>query len=129
MLLLSMRRVMNWCLPEGSGFLVGMFYSLPNFNLILTPCSDCSDKAFQAHKLIHWKYSLNEAVIEILESQRHLTQRKIAKRRAASSEERWVYADNIVQAWKADGTIRSLYQEFKKMMDTARTYEPRRYGR
>lgn len=99
------------------------------FSLILTASSDCSDKAFQAHKLIHWKHSLNQAVIEILEDHRHLTQRKMAKLKAASADERWEYADNVVQTWKADGTIRNLYQEFKKMMDTARTYEPRRYGR
>lgn len=72
---------------------------------------------------------MNQAVIEILEDGRHLTERKIAKRAAATADERWAYADEVVQAWTADGTIHGLYREFKQMMDTARTFEPRRYGR
>lgn len=99
------------------------------FDQVLTAHSDCSDKAFQAHKLIHWRYSLNQAVIETLEEDGHLSDRKIAKRERSTADERWEYADKIVQDWKTKGIIAELYREFKKMMETARAYEPRRYGR
>lgn len=56
-----------------------------------------------------------------------MTQRKIARRDASSEEEREAYADEIVQTLIDDGTINSLYREFKDMMETARSYEPRRY--
>lgn len=94
---------------------------------ILTPCRDCSDKAFLAHKFIHWKYSLNDAVGDILQNGGHMTERKIARRDASSEEERVAYADKVVQTWIDDRTIHSLYREFKEMMENARAYEPRRY--
>lgn len=72
---------------------------------------------------------MNQTIIENLEFGRHLTERKIAKRAAATAAERWAYADKVLQEWKADGTVHNLYRQFKQMMDTARTFEPRRYGR
>jgi hypothetical protein len=97
--------------------------------LVLTATSDCAEKASIANKLIHWKYYLNEAVTDILDEEDHLTDAKIAEREEATSDARWMYADSLVEAWRGNGTVTNLYREFKKMMDTARTYEPRRYGR
>jgi hypothetical protein len=70
---------------------------------------------------------LNEAVGEILQNGGHMTQRRIARRDASSEEEREAYADQVVQTLIDDGTINGLYREFKDMMETARSYEPRRY--
>ena len=56
-----------------------------------------------------------------------MTARKIAEREAATPEEREAIADEVVEKWTADGTIHGLYRQFKEMMETARSYEPRRY--
>ena len=89
--------------------------------------SDCSDKAHQAHKLIHWRHSLNIAVSDFLMIRRNMTEAKIAEREAATADEREAYADKVVEKWTTDGTIHGLYRQFKEMMETARSYEPRRY--
>jgi hypothetical protein len=66
-------------------------------------------------------------VSDFLEIRRHMTARKIAEREAATLEEREAIADEVVEKWTADGTIHGLYRQFKEMMETARSYEPRRY--
>jgi hypothetical protein len=93
------------------------------------PRSDCSEKAFQAHKLIHWRHALNEVVTEKLEKAGHLTDERIARRLAASPDRRWKKADKLFQEWKTEGRVDRLWLDFKKMMEEARNYEPKRYGR
>ncbi|KAI0995839.1 hypothetical protein K3495_g12342 [Podosphaera aphanis] len=73
----------------------------------------CKMNAKYAHSLIHWKFFLNEWVISELLQQGHLKLEEVSKRDRMSLEERNQHANLIIDAWEANGTIPSLYQNWK----------------
>jgi hypothetical protein len=80
----------------------------------------CKSNAEQAHTLIHWKWSLNQWVLENLEAKGYLTPAKIVEREKMKTKQRREYANGIVDKWERDGQIKSLYSDFKGQREVAR---------
>jgi hypothetical protein len=82
--------------------------------------SVCRDNAQQAHALIHWKYALNEWVIDQLENEGYLTPDKLAEREKMKAKKRRDHANEVVDGWEATGIIKNLYRDFKSQLEAAR---------
>ena len=82
--------------------------------------SVCRDNAQQAHALIHWKYALNEWVIDQLENEGYLTPDKLAEREKMKAKKRRDYANELVDGWEATGILKTLYRDFKGQLEAAR---------
>ncbi len=95
---------------------------------ILTPPRFCKANAQTAHSLIHWKYALNEWVIDRLKSDGHLTATKLAEREGWNIKKRNKYANHIVDDWEDEKEIKSLYRDFKIHLETAREGKPTRWS-
>lgn len=70
--------------------------------------------------LIHWKYALNEWVVDSLENEGQLVPLKLAARDRMKPKHRLRDANNIVDEWEANGQIKTLYRDFKSQLETAR---------
>ncbi|KAH8812067.1 hypothetical protein F5884DRAFT_784282 [Xylogone sp. PMI_703] len=91
--------------------------------------STCASNAEWAHRLSHWKYELNEWVVDNLRGEGYLSGEELAKKERLKSREKREYANAIVDKWENEGTIRSLYTDFKRNMEAARATKTQRYGR
>jgi hypothetical protein len=80
----------------------------------------CKSNAEQAHTLIHWKWNLNQWVLDNLEAEGYLTPAKIVEREKMKTKQRREYANGIVDKWERDGQIKSLYRDFKGQREVAR---------
>jgi hypothetical protein len=80
----------------------------------------CKSNAEQAHTLLHWKWNLNEWVLDNLETEGYLTPAKIVDREKMKAKQRREYANAIVDNWERDGQIKSLYRDFKGQREVAR---------
>ncbi|KAL8966695.1 MAG: hypothetical protein Q9183_003253 [Haloplaca sp. 2 TL-2023] len=81
---------------------------------------DCNAKAVIAHRLLHWRYVLNTDVMDLLEAKGELTPYKVVQRDRLNQSKRQREADAVVDTLDQDGEIRTLYDEFKAMMKSAR---------
>ncbi|KAG0648905.1 hypothetical protein D0Z07_4610 [Hyphodiscus hymeniophilus] len=73
-----------------------------------------------AHSLIHWKYALNEWVIDQLETEGYLTPEQLAEREKMKAKKRREYANALVDGWEETGIIKNLYADFKRQLESAR---------
>jgi hypothetical protein len=90
----------------------GKVYSLGRF---------CMANAKTAHTLHHWKVHLSSWVVDHLrEKMGELTPAKIVERDGWKVGKRRKDADRIVAEMDRDGTIKSLYKEYKSEIDAAR---------
>ncbi|KAL3423218.1 hypothetical protein PVAG01_04965 [Phlyctema vagabunda] len=89
----------------------------------------CASNARIAHSLIHWKHELNEWVLEHLKQQGFLTPAQLAQRDKMKSKARKKLAYSIVDDWAADGSIKNLYGDFKRSLETAREGPQDRWGK
>ncbi|KAH8600368.1 hypothetical protein B0O99DRAFT_610560 [Bisporella sp. PMI_857] len=80
----------------------------------------CFSNAQHAHTLIHWKYALNDWVVDNLANTGELTPTKLAARDKMNAKKRANYANDLVDQWAVDGVIRDLYRDFKGQLDAAR---------
>jgi hypothetical protein len=87
---------------------------------LIVSISVCRANAQQAHTLIHWKYALNEWVVDQLETEDYLTPEKLAEREKMKAKQRRDYANNLVDEWERNGVIKSLYGDFKRQLEAAR---------
>jgi hypothetical protein len=85
----------------------------------LTGChaSHCSSKAQTAHTLLHWRYHVNEWVVDYLESQDMLRDDQVLQR------SRWS------QTRQAAGDIDRLWRDFRFIVRAARDTKVRRVSR
>lgn len=88
----------------------------------------CHENAYTAHMLIHWKYSLNEWVIDSLENEGQLAPAKLAARDRMKPKQRLKDANSIVDSWEANGQIQELYRDFKNQLQTARESKQGRWN-
>lgn len=95
----------------------------------MTHHSVCRDNAQQAHTLIHWKYALNEWVVDQLTGEGYLSPESLAEREKMKAKERRNYANNLVDAWEKDGIIKGLYRDFKRQLEAARESNQGRWER
>lgn len=81
--------------------------------------SVCKSNAETAHKLTHWKYGLNEWVVDQLKEEGYFTPKNLAAREELSTKKRSQLALDITDLWEKKGELRSLYSELKGALDSA----------
>lgn len=87
--------------------------------LTTIPNRDCMRNARTAHAFAHWKYHLNDWVVDHLKDRRELTSGKIVTRDGWSTKKRRKDAERIVDEMETEGEIKSLYKDFRLEIDTA----------
>ncbi|ERF71706.1 hypothetical protein EPUS_05578 [Endocarpon pusillum Z07020] len=82
----------------------------------------CAANAELAHKFTHWKYNLNEDLMQYLDSQGVLSAEEIVRRERSKGgqRKREKEAEEIVDQMKATGVIDDLWKGFKADLDDAR---------
>lgn len=80
----------------------------------------CCANAETSHALHHWRYALNQWVLEWLTRRGHTTAGKIVERERWSTKKRTQYANDVVDGMEASGEVRVLYKEFKENLQAAR---------
>lgn len=73
-----------------------------------------------AHTLIHWRYHLNEWVVDYLKNQSVFTDSNILERERWSQKRRTKYANETVDAMEGDGEIDRLFRDFNMNVKTAK---------
>ncbi|KAK4992247.1 hypothetical protein LTR50_001227 [Elasticomyces elasticus] len=91
--------------PEDTTFYVGKF---------------CMANARTAHALEHWRFHLNEWIIDYLEAEGYSAPEKIVERDKWSTKKRRRYAEKVADAMENSGEIRKLYQDYRNEIDEAR---------
>lgn len=81
----------------------------------------CCANAEIAHALHHWRYALNQTVLEWLATHGHLTPDKIVQREKWSQKKRAKDANKIVDGMEEEGVMKILYRQFKENLDAARS--------
>ncbi|RMD41950.1 hypothetical protein DV735_g3145, partial [Chaetothyriales sp. CBS 134920] len=82
--------------------------------------SHCAANAQMGHKLTHWKYHLNEAVLQYLEEQNLLSADSVVARDKLSNKKREKEAEAVVDGMAAVGKIAQLWRDFQADLDDAR---------
>ena len=82
--------------------------------------SHCAANAQSGHKLTHWKYHLNEAVITYLEEQGVLSAEAIVAREKLKHKKREREAEAIIDSMEETGKMHELWKEFQADLDDAR---------
>ncbi len=95
-------------------------HSLNKRSLTVTTISVCKANAEQAHALHHWKFALNELVVQVLEQDGELEPQKLVEREKMKRKKRTEYANRVVDNWGATRRIKDLWSDFKNMTGTAR---------
>lgn len=88
----------------------------------------CKVNAEQAHTLIHWKWHLNDWVVNRLEKDGLCSPEWLVKRDKMNAKARTANANDIVDQWEAQGQIKILYRDFKNQKDTARELKAKSRG-
>ena len=80
----------------------------------------CAANAQMGHKLTHWKWNLNNSLMEYLESQGVLSADAIVAREKMNKKQREKEAENIVDEMEDTGQIAEFWDEFGNDLDDAR---------
>lgn len=91
----------------------------------------CFRKAQTAHLLIHWKHELYQWVLDTLEREGELKEKKIVKRDQMKARERRDYANGVVDRWAVKGgEIDGLWRDYDAQIKVAEeTVLDRKFGR
>ncbi|KAK7557612.1 hypothetical protein IWX49DRAFT_73257 [Phyllosticta citricarpa] len=103
--------------------------SIPSADHIFHTGVHCKTNAQTAHALAHWRYHLNEWVVDWLRAEDHLTAEKIVERDNMSTGQRRRYANEVVDDMAERGEIQLLYKHFRAEIDTARNAKQASWGR
>lgn len=79
----------------------------------------CQQNASTAHALEHWRYNLNEWVVEYLRSKGYLKPKKIVERDAWKTKKRRKFANKVTDEMEESGEIATLYKVFKAEIEAA----------
>ena len=93
--------------------------ALPSSNTRYYVGKFCMRNARTAHAFTHWKYHLNEWVVDYLKQEDHLTADKIVERDGWSTKRKCAYAYEVVDKMEADGEVKALHRDFKNEIETA----------
>lgn len=86
----------------------------------LTDSRFCCANAEMSHALHHWRYALNESVLDWLAADGHLTPEKILERENLRRKKREKLANRIVDGMETRGVMKVLYKQFKENLAAAR---------
>ncbi|MCJ1387042.1 hypothetical protein MMC17_010171 [Xylographa soralifera] len=99
-------------------------FSLPSVDKQYYVGRNCKENAEIAHSLLHWRYHLNDWILDWLRNEGYETPEKIVERDKWSIKKRSDYANKVVDEMEKKGEIRALYRDFKINLDIARNYKP-----
>ncbi|KAJ5301458.1 hypothetical protein PENANT_c009G09930 [Penicillium antarcticum] len=94
--------------PEGTHFYLGR---------------TCKGRADLAHTLIHWRYHLNEWVIDYLNGSGHMHDDEILRRNNLSTKKKTRHANHVLDQMVACGIVDGLWRDFHISLRTAREKE------
>ncbi|KZF26613.1 hypothetical protein L228DRAFT_243100 [Xylona heveae TC161] len=89
----------------------------------------CKANAESAHTLIHWRFHLNEWVVDHLEQKGYMDPEQIVQRAKWSNNKRRDHANEIVDVMEQEGEIRNLWRDFRANLEAAREAKTDPYGR
>lgn len=81
----------------------------------------CCLNAETAHALTHWRYHLNEWVVDELRRRGLFEPDAILTREPWNTKKRSVYANGIMKQLQQSGEIARLYRDFKNNLNRAGT--------
>ncbi|KAI5307533.1 hypothetical protein KEM55_008052, partial [Ascosphaera atra] len=80
----------------------------------------CKTKAEMAHTLLHWRFHLNEWVVDFLANQDIYNDKQVVRREKWSTKRRTKYANKIVDMMVEVGEVNSLWRDFNNNVKIAR---------
>ncbi|PGH31828.1 hypothetical protein GX50_05380 [[Emmonsia] crescens] len=87
----------------------------------------CKTKATMAHTLIHWRYDLNEWIIDYLKRKGIFSDNEILEREHWSQKKRTKYANQVVDDMEEGGEINRLWRDFSTNLKAARETKESRW--
>ncbi|KAJ5135304.1 uncharacterized protein N7515_004582 [Penicillium bovifimosum] len=96
---------------------------LPPENYMFFLGSQCKARAALAHTLTHWRYHLNEWVIDYLERTGHMDDDEILRRNNLSIKRRTRNANDVLDSMTAAGEVDRLWRDFHINLKSAREKE------
>lgn len=97
----------------------GQETELPDASKVYYIGKFCMRNARVAHQLHHWRFHLNEWIVDYLKEQGHLTPEKILRRDGQSTSKRGRAANKVVEQMEQSGEIKNLYRDFQHEIDAA----------
>ena len=82
--------------------------------------STCKANAEKVHNLTHWKYHLNEWILDWLTNRGYFTDAEIVQRARMSDTKLRKYANEVVDRMEQDGEIEQLYRHLRLSINEAR---------
>jgi hypothetical protein len=88
-------------------------------------CSNrqCKARAQLAHTLTHWRYHLNEWVIDFLDRTGHMESDEILRRNDMSVKRRTRNANDVLDSMTGSGEVDKLWRDFHINLKSAREKE------
>ncbi|KAJ5682385.1 hypothetical protein N7462_005550 [Penicillium macrosclerotiorum] len=80
----------------------------------------CKSNAYMAHTLTHWRYHLNEWVVDYLRRKGHMEDSEVLRRNNLSQKRKTRNAIDIIEQMAAAGEIENLYRDFHIHLKAAR---------
>ncbi|KAJ9637765.1 hypothetical protein H2201_004200 [Coniosporium apollinis] len=93
---------------------------VPDESIVYNLGKTCKQNAEIAHTLEHWRYHLNDWVVEYLKAEGYTAPEKIVERDEWSTKKRQKYANEIADEMERTGEIKRLYRDYRNEVDTAR---------
>ncbi|KAI9886351.1 MAG: hypothetical protein M1823_001859 [Watsoniomyces obsoletus] len=94
--------------------------SIPDEDAEFLVGKHCGANAEFAHKLLHWRYSLNLHIMEYLKANGHLAPEKILERDNWSIKKKGQYAEKILEEMEAEGVLAHVNNMFQDGLNKAR---------
>lgn len=85
----------------------------------------CMQNAKTAHALTHWRFHLNEWVVDYLDAEGYSTPEKIVERDGWSTKKRRRYANKVVDSMENTGEIKRLHRDFRHEIEDAQNKKVR----
>ncbi|KAL2820778.1 hypothetical protein BJX63DRAFT_284340 [Aspergillus granulosus] len=95
-------------------------YTLPDENKRFYLGRHCMKNAEMAHTLTHWRYHLNEWVVEHLRTTGYMSDKKIIKRSHMSQKKKNKHAAKAFIKMAQSGEVKKLWRDFHINLRTAR---------
>ncbi|KAL2005468.1 hypothetical protein VTN00DRAFT_2679 [Thermoascus crustaceus] len=102
-------------------------YPIPDENTRFFLGRHCKAKATMAHTLIHWRFHLNEWVIDYLTRQGVFSDARILERSHWSQKRQTKYANEVVDMMVESGEVQKLWRDFHITLKAAREVKEARW--
>ncbi|OCL07366.1 hypothetical protein AOQ84DRAFT_377744 [Glonium stellatum] len=93
--------------------------SVPDEDVTYTVGRFCMRNAQMAHTLNHWRYHLNEWVVDYLTKEGYCAPKRIVERDSWSTRKKRDYANQVVDEMEEKDEIRRLHRDYRTQIDFA----------